>query len=710
MEMRMLRWTIGVTLKEKVSNDTVRSIFGVVPITEKMKEARLRWFGHVLRREEDSVAKTALKLDVSGVRPQASCEYVKCCFQVFAKLVLARRALSLFQHHDAVTGTAKDHVVVDYGNKMLAALDATEKVLSDALGGLISAEVGSGSGMLLDEYRKEQDALPVRRTYSIGDFVVLFNTLSRTRDEPTCIHVNSVRAMLKVDADREIKQQVSPLFTHSFGHLEPKGYELCFLDKLDPLSVSVYEVVESSANEHISLAVISAKATVKVSGFKFEPIIADALTLENSFISAHFDTVTGLLKSVTPKDHKEVVVDLHFVHYGVRPHRMLNSGGGDNRSGAYLFLPDGEAQEIPRIDQEFVVIDGPIMKKVFVIGPKDLEILQVYSLAHGSPSIEIANEVDIRSKSNFELAMRMDTSIKSGDDLFTDLNGLQVDLRASGDVSGILLYGLSFPPNFQMIRRKRQLGKLPLQAHFYPMPSSAFIEDSSTRFSLIGAQALGVASLKSGQLEVMLDRRLSQDDGRGLFQGVLDNHRTLSRFRLLVEPLAPPEEKVNLAEERVGFHSIVGLAQSMELHYPTIRMLTKAQPNAETTAGITGSLPCDVHVVNLRLKDSGSFANFIQRIVMAKQTNAGPTDYAGNGMATPKNEAVLTLYRPLTECRSKLRLQSDCTKEGNMITPRKLFPQVRSTQEVSLTLLYEREAIAEVALQPQDITSVKLSW
>ncbi|KAK6743227.1 hypothetical protein RB195_010468 [Necator americanus] len=47
MEMRMLRWTIGVTLKEKVSNDTVGSIFGVVPITEKMKEARLRWFGHV---------------------------------------------------------------------------------------------------------------------------------------------------------------------------------------------------------------------------------------------------------------------------------------------------------------------------------------------------------------------------------------------------------------------------------------------------------------------------------------------------------------------------------------------------------------------------------------------------------------------------------------------------------------------------------------
>ncbi|KAK6744983.1 hypothetical protein RB195_011597 [Necator americanus] len=70
MEMRMLRSTIGVTLKEKVFNDAVRSIFGAVPITEEMKEARLKWFGHVLRREEDSVAKTALKLDVSGVRPR----------------------------------------------------------------------------------------------------------------------------------------------------------------------------------------------------------------------------------------------------------------------------------------------------------------------------------------------------------------------------------------------------------------------------------------------------------------------------------------------------------------------------------------------------------------------------------------------------------------------------------------------------------------
>lgn len=36
---------------------------------------------------------------------------------LYDNLVKSRRAMSLFQHHDGVTGTAKDHVVIDYGEK-----------------------------------------------------------------------------------------------------------------------------------------------------------------------------------------------------------------------------------------------------------------------------------------------------------------------------------------------------------------------------------------------------------------------------------------------------------------------------------------------------------------------------------------------------------------------------------------------------------------
>ncbi|VDP04226.1 unnamed protein product, partial [Heligmosomoides polygyrus] len=42
METKMLRWTAGVTRMDRIRNDVIRQKFGVAPITEKMREARLR--------------------------------------------------------------------------------------------------------------------------------------------------------------------------------------------------------------------------------------------------------------------------------------------------------------------------------------------------------------------------------------------------------------------------------------------------------------------------------------------------------------------------------------------------------------------------------------------------------------------------------------------------------------------------------------------
>ncbi|VDO68287.1 unnamed protein product [Heligmosomoides polygyrus] len=52
METKMLRWTAGETLFGRVRNDSTRQRIGVTPIFEMMREARLRWYGHVLRAKE----------------------------------------------------------------------------------------------------------------------------------------------------------------------------------------------------------------------------------------------------------------------------------------------------------------------------------------------------------------------------------------------------------------------------------------------------------------------------------------------------------------------------------------------------------------------------------------------------------------------------------------------------------------------------------
>ena len=125
--------------------------------------------------------------------------------------------------------------------------------------------------------------------------------------------------------------------------------------------------------------------------------------------------------------------------------------------------------------------------------------------------LQIVNNVDIRQMNNVELGMRFSTNINSGNEFFTDLNG------------------------FQMMKRKRRLDKLPIGGNYYPIPSMAYIQDEKSRLTLVTKQPLGGSSLKPGQLEIMMDRRLSQDDNRGLFQGVLDNHITPHTFYVVLE-------------------------------------------------------------------------------------------------------------------------------------------------------------------------------
>ena len=66
-EMKMLRFAMGVMTKYKIRNEFIRSIVKVEQLGIKM-EGRLRWYGHVMRRDQEYVGRKMTEMELLGKR------------------------------------------------------------------------------------------------------------------------------------------------------------------------------------------------------------------------------------------------------------------------------------------------------------------------------------------------------------------------------------------------------------------------------------------------------------------------------------------------------------------------------------------------------------------------------------------------------------------------------------------------------------------
>ena len=67
-EMKMLRFAMGVMRKDKIINEHIRSTIEVEWLGMKMREGRLRWYGHVMRRYQEYVGRKMMEMELAGKR------------------------------------------------------------------------------------------------------------------------------------------------------------------------------------------------------------------------------------------------------------------------------------------------------------------------------------------------------------------------------------------------------------------------------------------------------------------------------------------------------------------------------------------------------------------------------------------------------------------------------------------------------------------
>ncbi|XP_070022982.1 uncharacterized protein [Nicotiana sylvestris] len=106
-EMRMSRWMCGHTRLDRIRNEVIRDKVGVAPIEDKMREAQLRWFGHLRRRSTDAPVRRYERLTLEGLqrgrgRPKKRWGEVirqdMVQLQLTENMTLDRKARAQFQH------------------------------------------------------------------------------------------------------------------------------------------------------------------------------------------------------------------------------------------------------------------------------------------------------------------------------------------------------------------------------------------------------------------------------------------------------------------------------------------------------------------------------------------------------------------------------------------------------------------------------------
>uniref|UniRef100_A0A8C1CGS4 Alpha-mannosidase n=1 Tax=Cyprinus carpio carpio TaxID=630221 RepID=A0A8C1CGS4_CYPCA len=500
-------------------------------------------------------------------------------------LTEARRNLGLFQHHDAITGTGKDWVVVDYGTRLFHSILNVKRVIVSSAHWLVLKDKQtyyhdpSNPVLQMDDVQPAQDALPRKIIFEVQEkprLLVVYNPTEQARMSMVTVYVTTPKVRVLNAVGHVVRAQVSAVW-NDVSHAAADVFQLSFVAQAAPLGLSVYQLMEGMEprTEAAKYMILQDGRQISISELEhfqqFYQQDAAPVHIENPHLKLSISTATGLLEKMSLKeDDSEHLIKVEFVWYGTTSNK--------DKSGAYLFLPDKEATIYSPSQPPVVrVTKGPLFSEVTTTFTHITHTLRLYNIQGvEGQSVEICNTVDIRGETNHEIAMRITSDLNSKDRFFTDLNGYQVQPR-------------------------KTLAKLPLQANFYPMTSMVYLQDSSARLSLLTAQSLGAASLKSGQLEVIMDRRLNQDDNRGLGQGVLDNKITANSFRLLLEKRSSAEENEESAP--YSYPSILSHMSYMYLNHPLISMAVSQRsesPSLTPYSPLSASFPCDMHLVNLR--------------------------------------------------------------------------------------------------------------
>lgn len=423
------------------------------------------------------------------------------------RVTALREEMGIMQHHDAVTGTEKQHVANDYIRNMYKALEGcnenarlilnefTRPTTDDFHPNAVEGASITGGTFEFDSCHYLNISQCHISDSTDGKFMVtVYNPLAHATFQPVRLPVRHPNYRVRDYRQVPVEIQIAPINDRLLempSRSSEAFFEIVFLAQEIPglgyKSYYVEPVAEPMLED-------GEEKVAKEEALQWMLPLTDSVSIGNRNVRATFNVKTGLLSSVTVAGEVHSVSQEFIYYSGATGH---NYNWETRASGAYVFRPNGS--EIFVTDSvELKVVTGDVVDEVYQrVNDWLSQVVRIYH--ENSTAVEFewtVGPIPINDMVGKEVVSRFSSGIESGGVFYTDSNGREMLKRT---------------------RNSKALYKEEVVAqNYYPLNGKIYIEDEKQRMAVLTDRAQGATSLLDGSIDVLLHRRLLWDDAFGV--------------------------------------------------------------------------------------------------------------------------------------------------------------------------------------------------
>uniref|UniRef100_A0A8D8PLF5 Alpha-mannosidase n=1 Tax=Cacopsylla melanoneura TaxID=428564 RepID=A0A8D8PLF5_9HEMI len=514
--------------------------------------------------------------------------------QIDAQTDLApiKEAVGIMQHHDAITGTEKQHVAYDYARIVFSAINETHNVTEEALKKLLIKEDNGHADNIVFYSCLKLNMSECEISERAQNFVVtLYNPLSHPVDYNVRVPVqSSVKYTVHNGSGIEITTQTLPIHPAILNNPARKS------------SIARVDLVFKAA-QIPPLGLLSFFVTGTPSDEIHRPRGSNDVNFvgnNNLGLKLNHD---GSIKSVITQS-KESSFSQEFAYY--------IGASGDNRvferrsSGAYIFRNNGSS--IPIVVNSSLTYNGNLVSEIhqtFSV-PWINQVIRLYKDTDYIDFQWIVGPIPIDDGNGKEIITRysMNGHLSNQGVFYTDSNGREM-LKRVKDYRPTWNYEVNEP----------------ISGNYYPVTSRISLKAESNLTVLVD-RAEGGTGMQEGQAEIMVHRRLLHDDAFGVGEALneTENDQGLVVFghhSVLVNKRADQESLLQLEQ----FHAPwTFLTPANDFSWETWIHMTRGR-----YSGLTRPLPSNVHILTLEAWKHGTVLLRLEHIMERSNGDASST-------------------------------------------------------------------------------------